>query len=200
MLLACNVVALVFAFFNPPVSVAVLFLYWAESVVIGMLNVVKLYYLPQMAMGASEYAALSPGLKLAAKSVGPGAFFLGYGFLVFVVFGMLVQLGEHEMKGRGERGYDVAGHLAGFWFPVLLVAAGHVVSFFRNFLGKREYIGRSWEDQMQRPFKRVIVMFLVMFGACGVIIAVGLPEIGLVLFVPFMLIASLEAHFRERAA
>lgn len=189
-----------FAFFNPPVSVSVLFLYWAECAVIGVLNVVKLYYLPPISMGASEYAALSPGWKLAAKSMGPGAFFLLYGFFVFVVWGMLAQLGQHEMQGKGVRHYDMAHHLAGFWFPVLLIAAAHVASFFRNFLGKREYVGVSFEDQMQRPFKRVIVMFLIIFGAVAVIIVTGLPDIGLVVFIPFMLIASLEAHFRERTA
>jgi hypothetical protein len=200
-LLACNVVALVFAFFNPPVSVSVLFLYWAECAVIGVLNVVKLWYVPTLSgLSESEMAQMTPGTRLANKCIGPGIFVVHYGIFLFMVFSVLYALGEHEMQGRGVRHYHMASHLESFWLPVLVIGAGHVVAFSRNFLGKREYATRNFSDQMFQPYKRTILLMLVMFGGVGLIILTGLPDIGLIFFIPFMLIASLEAHFRERAA
>lgn len=197
-LLACNGVALVFAFFNPPVSVSVLFLYWAECVVIGMLNVAKLGYVLPPGYDEAALASMTPGDRNWLRIGGAGLFLVPYGLLLFFLFSGLHALGEHEMQAKGVRHYDMAGHLAGFWLPVLLIGAGHALSFFRNFLGKREYTGRSFEDQMWRPFKRVVLMLLVMFGAMAAIIVTGLPGIALLAFVPFMLVAGLEAHFRDR--
>jgi hypothetical protein len=197
-LLACNIVALAFAFFNPPVSVSMLFLYWAECAVIGILNVAKLHYVLPTGYDEAALARLTPGERIWVESVGAGIFLVPYGLMLFGLFGMIYRLGEHEMQGKGVHHYDMAHHLAGFWFPVVLICGGHVASFFRDFLGKREYVGVSFEDQMLQPFKRAFIMCFVMFAAVAAIIVTGLPEFGLLFFIPFMIIASLEAHFRER--
>ncbi len=201
-LLACNVVAIAIAVFHPPVTMSVMFLYWAECVIIGLLNFIKLYYIPLSISkeDEDEWEQLSPGKKMAFKNIRPGIFLVHYGGFVFILFTMLYALGEHEMRRGGLPGYDMASHLAGFWLPVLVIGAGHVASFFRNFLGKREYQGRSFEDQMFRPYKRVLLMLVVVFGGIAVVIVTGLPGMALLVFVPFKIIADLEAHFRERAA
>jgi hypothetical protein len=200
LLLACNVIALVLVFSNPPVSMSILFLYWAECAVIGALNVVKLGYTIPGTLGEAEWAQMAPRTRFMYKCMGPGIFVLHYGMFLLVVFLLLYTLGENEMRARGERHYDVWGHLAGFWLPVLVIGSAHVSSFFRNFLGKREYIGRSFEDQMFRPYKRTILLVLVVLGGYGLIALFSLSSMAMLAVAPFALIASLESHFRERSA
>lgn len=201
MLLACNVVTLVFAFFNPPVVVSVLFLYWAECLVIGLLNIAKLWYVePISGVSESELAQMTPKERFSHKGLGIGIFVAHYGLFLFGVFGVMLTLGRLEMAAKGVRDFHMASHVAVFWLPVLLMGVGHTVSFFRNFLGKREFAGRNYHDQMIRPYKRTFLLLLIMFGGGFLITATGQPGAGVLVFVPFMLIASLDAHFRERAA
>jgi Family of unknown function (DUF6498) len=204
-LLAGNVVAIAIAVFYPPITMSVMFLYWAECVIIGLLNIVKLYYIDAqtvvpgyISLTESEWAQSSAAKKLAIRSVMPGFFLVSYGVCVFTLFGILASLAEHEMRSGGLPGYDMASHLAGFWPPVLVIGAGHVVSFYRNFLGKREYQERKLYEQMFQPYKRVALMFAIVFGGSVVVIVTRLPGMALLVFVPFKIIADLEAHFRER--
>jgi len=201
LLLATGIVGLVFAFHNPPVTVSVLFLYWVECAVIGALNVAKLRHVrAPRGLSDAETADLPPAKRLAYRCLVPGVFVIHYGIFLVMVFALLYALGVQEMRVRGERHYDLRGHLAGFWAPALVIGSAHVVSFFRNFLGKREYVGRKFLDQMLRPYKRTLILLLVVLGGSGLVALFGLSDMALLAVVPLVLIADLEAHFRERTA
>jgi hypothetical protein len=201
LLLATSIVGLVFAFLNPPVTVSVLFLYWVECAAIGAVNVAKLRYVRKpRGLSDAGTADLPPVKRFAYRSIVPGIFVIHYGIFLIIVFALLYLLGEHEMRVRGEGHYDVWGHLAGFWLPALVIGSGHIASFVRNFLGKREYIGRKVVDQMFRPYKRTMILLLVVVGGSGLIALFSLSDMVLLAVVPLAIIASLEAHFRERTS
>lgn len=196
-LLIGNLVAVAIALFHPPITMSLMFLYWAECAVIGVFNVIKLcYFAPPLDEGV-ELKSLSFGARVFVKSFTPGLFLVHYGGFVFICFTMLLALADHEMRKRGVQNFDSAAYYGGFLLPVALLAAGHAVSFFLNFLGKREYERRTAQDQMFRPYGRVLLMMVVIFGGISLVIITGLPTVAALLFVPVKLLADLRAHFRD---
>jgi hypothetical protein len=185
-LVAGNVLAVAIAAFYPPITMSIMFLYWAECVVVGAFNVAKMQYVP----GHDR-----------ADRIGVAVLFLvHYGGLTFMCFGVLHQLARFELRQRGMPQFDFGAYYAGFIWVVLILAAGHAVSFVRNFLGRREYESRSLDQQMWRPYRRVVLMIGIVFAACCLVIVTQLPTAAALLFVPFKLWADLRAHFREHSA
>jgi hypothetical protein len=187
-LIVANVVACALAVRHPPVVMTVLYLYWAECAVIGVVNAVKLWYIRDERLDGSWQV----------KTLVLGFLSVHYMFAVVIAGGMLWMLGGLELQERGmPHVFDWADYSKGFLLPVLCLAATHIWSFFRNFLGRREYEGRTLEQQQFRPYRRVAAMFAVVLF-CGLLIiwARG-PELAVLLAVPFKLVADLRAHFRD---
>ena len=198
-LLGCNLLAVAFAVFHPPITLSVMFLYWAESVVIGAFNVAKICYLPPPLDDGVQLEALTGPQRLFVRSFTPALFVLHYGGFVFICFLMLYSLAGYELRKHGMQQFDFLAYYRGFLWPVLILAVGHGISFYRNFLGKSEFEGRTSQDQMFRPYPRVLLMCVVIFAGCGLVIITGLPTAAVLIFVPFKLLADLRAHFREHA-
>lgn len=183
--------------FHPPVTMSLMLLYWAECVVIGGFNFIKLYYIkPEVDEAYLE--SLSAGKRAMARSVMPGVFLVHYGMFLFMCFGLLLVLADRELGERGAHERLSLGYYSAFLLPVALLAVSHGVSFFRNFLGKREYEGRTVENQMFRPYRRVALMMAIVFGGIFLVAITGLPKIAALLFVAFKLLVDLRAHFRDR--
>ena len=187
-LLVGNVIACVLAARHPPVVMTLLFLYWAECVVIGVLNGVKLWFIRD------------ESIDMPWQGKAPILGFLAIHYLLFVgIAGLILwQLGEWELKVRElRRGFDWVDYFKGFILPVLCLAVAHVWSFFRNFLGQREYEGRTLQQQQFHPYKRVAAMFGITVVSGFLISFARGPELAMLLVVPFKLLADLHAHFRD---
>lgn len=83
---------------------------------------------------------------------------------------------------------------------ILGVLINHGVSFFYNFIGRREYVGRTMKQQIAEPYQRMIPLhFTIIIGAWPVLL-LGQPLPALLLLVALKIVMDRRAHLREHAA
>jgi hypothetical protein len=162
----------------------VMVIYWAESAIIGFFNVCKI-------------AVIGRWYALAA-----GPFFLGhFGGFMAVHF-----LFVYSLFVKGITGSDSGGDLGevmqlfvSLWPALAALFVSHAYSFFANFIGRREYRGRTISDQMSEPYARIVFMHLVLiFGGFGVLL-LGDPVPILVVVIVLKIWMDLRAHRKQRA-
>ena len=159
----------------------VMLLYWAESAVIGAFNIAKMWII-------GRWVALFMGV-----------FFIGHfgGFMVghlLFIYGFFIKGPE---SGGGISLSEVLGDFV-FLLPALIALfASHGVSFFLNFLGRREYVGRRMNDQMMEPYRRVFVMHLTLIFGAFLTMVFSNPLPVLVLMIFLKVGADLKAHMGE---
>jgi hypothetical protein len=128
---------------------AIVVFYWTENLIVGLFNVLKM----KRAQGPLEATGMSIDGRLMTAAdrtslivffiVFYGAFTLGHGFFVLVLFGP---------------GSTVTVQASLKALPFLAVS--HGISYWRNFLGQGEYLRVSFARLFMQPFRRVVVMQL----------------------------------------
>lgn len=162
----------------------IMMLYWAESAVIGFYNVLKL-------------AVISgPGvLFLAPLFVGHfGGFMAIHFFFLYSIFGTGV--GAPDMNARPFKA------LAEIFVPLGPTLAAyfvsHGVSFYVNFLRRKEYAGRTAQQQMSEPYRRIVAMQLMIILGVWLCILLKSPQPMLILVIAVKTAMDLYAHRKER--
>jgi hypothetical protein len=93
---------------------------------------------------------------------------------------------------------EVAGLFVSLWPALLALFVSHAYSFFVNFLGRREYRGRTIGDQMSEPYARIIFMHLVLIFGGFLVLLLGDPMPVLVLVIVLKIWMDLRAHRKQR--
>lgn len=159
----------------------VMVLYWAESGIIGLFNIAKM-------------AVISGWLALLS-----GTFFLAhYGAFMAVhflfIWGIFVK-GLDDTAG-GDL-VEVGQMFVQLWPALAALFVSHAISFFRNFIGRREYIGREVRKQMAEPYARIVVMHLVLIFGGGLSIILGGPTAVLLLVIAGKIWFDVKAHIKQ---
>ncbi len=167
---------------------AIMLLFWAESGIIGF------------------YALLRLGYVAGWSAVFLGPFFLVHfgGFMV----GHLLFIYTLFIQGMNADGTIAAGGDAGLMeslstvfgplYPALLALfLSHGISFFTNFLRRREYAGRDPAEQMKEPYKRIVVMHVSIIFGGWFILTLGAPVWALLLLVGLKTGVDVVAHRKE---
>jgi len=163
----------------------VMVLFWAESAVIGFWNVIKLAVV-------GKWAALFAAPFFVGHF---GGFMAGHFLFIYYLF---------------VRGINAAGPEPGVWAALLdlfvplwpALAAlfiSHGVSFFTNYLGRREYLGMDLKTQMGEPYKRIIVMHLTIIIGGFLTMLLRTPAAALLLLIALKTATDLYAHRKEHA-
>jgi len=182
---------------------SVIVLYWFENVVLGVLNVAR--------MALSSTAGNEPGTRGAGLDQNSKSFLIpffilhyfffcaGHGVFVFALFpdeqGFFPAQQGFAMLGTLWRAVEIfATPLA---FAAFALAASHVVSFFVNYLGGREYESFDVKQLMRMPYGRIVVLHLtILFGAMA-ITALNEPIWSIVILVAVKSLVDLGMHLRE---
>ncbi|MEJ2360170.1 MAG: DUF6498-containing protein [Gammaproteobacteria bacterium] len=170
----------------------ILFLFWLENVVIGLLNVLRML----LADPADLVLWTSKFFMVPFFCVHYGMFTAIHGLFVIRLFG-----GNH---------YGDMDH--GFWpingaiqairdfdlsWAVMILAASHLFSFLWNYLGHGEYRRAAISELMQRPYRRVVLLHLTILLGGAVAMALGSPVWGLLLLIALKIGFDLKAHIKE---
>ena len=155
-------------------------LFWVENAVIGIYGLVKLVIVERW------LALLS------------APFFVGhFGFFMTLHFMFIYYLFVAGLEGPKLDASVVLALLTPLWTAILAIFVSHGVSFFSNFLGRREYLDRKPRDQTLEPYKRVMLMhFTIVLGGWAVF-ALGQPIYALLLLVVLKIGMDLRAHLKE---
>jgi hypothetical protein len=164
----------------------ILFLYWAENVVIGIFNVLKM----SKARGSrvkSNYTVNDRPARQAGRAglifffmIHYGMFTLGHGIFVMVMFGIPKEAFQW------------------IWLPLLLMFVSHGVSYVTNFIGNGEYERVSFQDLFIQPYSRIVVMHITIIIGGFMVQALGSPPAALMVMVVLKTGIDIISHLRER--
>ncbi len=189
---------------------SILLLYWAESVIIGVLNVARMIAsdsgdvlqgmiavmdrpvaeevrenLPQIAGSALKF------ILIPFFVVHYGAFCFGHLTAVVGIFGS---------GGFGLRAGSALAELwqPSFWIAVAAVFASHLYSFFANLIGEGEYKRANLMLLMHRPYGRIIAMHIAIVLGAGLVMWLGSPLPMLLILILIKTFLDIRVHEKER--
>lgn len=187
-------------------TAAIVLLYWAENVMVGFYNILKIVLVrgeaPSSHLGkllAVPFFCLHFGGFCAVHGVFLLAFFKpGDGLtavfpanpwpahLVFLqlLFGVLIVLWRQ--------------HPPGLVWPVLGLLLSHGISFVQNYLGKKEYLDLTISVLMGQPYKRIMVMHVAVLAGGILIMALHSPLPLLLVLVGLKVFLDIHLHLKER--
>lgn len=173
LLIAANTLPLLGVLFWAWDSASVVVFFWAENLIIGLFNVVKM-----LSFGSAQ------GLFLALFfTVHYGGFTVGHGLFIAQLFGL-------------EASSDLALDALWFWGFVGLVIS-HGGSLLLNFFLGGERARTTPAGLMAAPYKRIVILHVtIIVGGMGVE-ALGSPLPLLVLLVLLKVAVDLRGHLRE---
>lgn len=165
---------------------AVLLLYWAESVIVGLLNV------PKMLMAQGEGRVEGSGKNsFSANLFLCGFFAVHYGMFCFGHATFLQDMINIPIEPQT----FLPGGLL-FW-AALSIFLSHLFSMMVNFVGKQEYLTRHAGEQMFTPYGRIFIMQVVVIFGGMLMISLGNPLPGVIILVVLKILIDLAAHTAE---
>lgn len=164
----------------------ILILYWAENVIIGILNVLRM-----AVTGARDKWFLMP------------FFAVHYG--IFCFGHLMAIIGIFDPPGGSDAVWQLFFGTAAtevvhspLWIAVGAIAISHLFSFFGNFIAGGEYRRTSPSALMGRPYGRIVVLHVaVLFGA-ALIQWLGNPVVMLLVLIAAKTVLDLKLHASER--
>jgi Family of unknown function (DUF6498) len=201
LLIAVNLIPLVGVMFLGWGLFLIMVLYWLENGIIGLFN------LPKIALASAPVGALPDGPILARTNALPGlpgrgffmiffAFHYGMFWVVHGIFVFALFRGSGSPFSR--TGNPLAVELPGWWtLAAASLFLSHGVSFVTNFLGKREYLAVSPQQQMGEPYSRVVVLHVTILAGGFLVEILGTPVAALVLLVVLKTAIDVRAHLKE---
>ena len=162
----------------------IMVLYWVESGVVAFYTVLKIAIVGKLA-----------ALVAAPFFVGHfGGFMTGHFLLIYGLF-LRGNIGGWTPGAAAE----LSAIFVPIWTSIAALFISHGVSFFRNFIGQREYEGASVSGLMTAPYNRVIVMHLTLILGGWIILLMGMPTGALVVLLVLKTAVDLHAHRHEHA-
>ncbi len=160
----------------------VMVLYWAESAVIGFFNIGKIIVI-------GRWFAL-----LAAP------FFLGhFGAFMAVHFLFIYDIFVQGIQDTiGGDLTEVMQMFASLWPALAVLFASHAFSFYRNFLGRKEFRGKTVQNQMSEPYSRIVFMHVVLIFGGGLTLVLGEAMPVLLIVIALKTWIDIKAHLKQR--
>ncbi len=165
---------------------AVVFLYWAENVVIGVFNAIRMGQAAgpppkeQATLNGRSYTRGARAALIAFFGVHYGIFTIVHGAFIVALFGPF----DLDMRS--------------FLAAVLMLVLSHGISYRKNFIEGGEFRRAHETTLFMQPYRRVILLHVtILFGAVLVVL-LGAPLGALALFVVLKTLVDLYAHKRER--
>ncbi len=188
-LILVNMIPLVGVLFWGWSPMEIVYLYWVETLIIGLFNVAK------MLIAAKSEMPIFLKIFLA------GFFIVHFGIFCGVQGIFILLLGAGDVFTEESVDADIASQeiLQSFYalvWPTVLIFGSHLFSFFYNYIGKKEYKKSDPSVLMMQPYSRVFVQqFLAIFGTWLALAYAGRIWIMLIVVIAKTL-ADAGAHLR----
>ncbi len=220
-LIVANIVPLIGVLFFGWSLFAVVAIYWAENVVIGAINVLKILFanpdVRQLAVGfvpktgeeREHLEDLTQNWQQHSRTLHALKLFLipffifHYGLFCFV-HGMfiLVLLGNDDpFSAQAPNDAQMIERFTQehLWWGVAALAISHLVSFFTNYLGRGEYRRMIPIVLMFQPYLRVVLLHVAILLGAFATLALGSPVFIVLLLIVGKTILDLKLHVREHS-
>ena len=158
----------------------IMLLFWAESAVIGLFNVLKMWVIGRWSI-----------LFLGPFFIGHfGGFMVGHLLFIYALF-------LSGPDGADPSSSQVFADFLSLWPALLGLAISHGMSFRLNFLGAREYLETSVRQQMHAPYRRIIIMHLTIIFGGFLTMVLDAPLLALVLLITLKIFVDVSSHISE---
>ncbi|WP_439597632.1 DUF6498-containing protein [Falsiroseomonas sp.] len=184
-LVLANLIPLAGALLGYWSSFELMLLFWAENVVIGLFQVLRMGTVLVLRR-ERELLFLIPVFALHY-----GIFTYGHGTFLVVLMG-----GGTTMDGA----LAMLGQSSGLLWPMLGLVASHGLSFALNFWGAGEWRQVAPKALMTQPYGRVMLLHLVIMLGGAIALALQDATPTLALLVVAKIVMDLRAHWREHRA
>jgi hypothetical protein len=203
-LLSANLLTIVLAIIGNWDAATTIFIFWAQSIIIGIFTVASIIGADTLAIKADmdaryrergEDVVLDPRQVKKHQYILAGMFFVHYGIFHLAYYDFIINsaiLGSVDLAEWG------------IWFSCGIFFANHLYSFL--FYRARERRGEEYvNDTFIGPYFRVIPMHLIIFIGAVVILILGILGISstlpvLVVFLLLKTVADLAMHLWKHAA
>jgi hypothetical protein len=165
----------------------ILMLYWAENVVIGVINVLR------MAVSGNG----SRWFMIPFFTMHYGLFCFGHLSAITAIFSDAIGTGT-----AWQYFFDAPLAVAWkspLWLGIGAIAASHLFSFFANFVAGGEYHRTTVNELMQRPYGRIVVLHVAVILGAALIQWLGSPVLMLVVLIAAKIALDLRLHLAERS-
>ena len=200
---------------------SILILYWIESFIIGIWNIPKII---KASGGLSKYIPSISDIKtlvsyrissILSHTFLIPFFIFHYGIFMMVHLGFILGLREIALRNilpiitssGSSFSYSISylgpisafQDIHGFWIAALSLFISHGISFFHNFIKKKEYEHMGPSAQTFQPYKRIVMMHLTILIGALLFVFLGSNSIGfLIVFLALKMFLDIRAHLRER--
>lgn len=162
---------------------SILFLYWLETIVIGFFNVLKMYTIER------------------EKSISLIIFFmihyLGFNF-IHLLFIINLFAPDNIFIGSFFSNILILIKLLNIVVIALIpLFISHGISLFFNFFKEKEYLQTSLIEQMKMPYKRVIIMHIIIILSGSFIINFKESTVAIILLVVLKILFDIFGHIKE---
>jgi hypothetical protein len=164
----------------------ILMLYWAENVIIGVVNVLRM----AVSRGGEKW------FLIPFFAVHYGMFCFGHLTAVTTIFSEAIGTGTAWQYFFGLPMADA--WKSPLWMAIAAIAASHLFSFFGNFVAGQEYRQTSASKLMQRPYGRIFVLHVAIIIGAALIEWLGSPVMMLVVLIAAKIALDLRLHVSER--
>ena len=189
-LIGTNLIPLIGVFWFGWDAVIIVFLYWVENVVIGVLNIPKILTAQNSTVRQGKTRSSRPAFFLT------GFFTCHYGLFCFGHY-LFLQTTYKTLPSFEDMFAALLSPVL-FW-SILGLTLSHIISMVLNFWGQKEYLNQSPRDQMFAPYPRIILLHIVIILSSLLVVAMGEGLAMLVTLVVFKIIFDLGAHMAEHA-
>ncbi len=177
-----------------------MFLYWSETAIIGFFTILKILHVDYK----EGHFLINPNVpteKVRAKTkLGVIAFFIfHYGAFMGLHFVFLLIFFVFN-------GPFITGDFFDLWYQFkinfLAFFIAHLISYFANYLGKKEYLHATVTFLVWAAYKRVIFMHFIVIG-CGLLsfyLLTNTPLVFMSFIVGFKTVIDLYFHFEIHRA
>ena len=202
-LVAANLVPVLGVLFWGWHILSVVLLFWIENLIVGAYNIAKIL----LARGTPDASAAPQPFTQAGSFVAAVFFTFHYGMFC-AVHGLFVV----SLFGRGEPGVhrhfdmpDLPGVVLdlvlrhGLAWAVIALAVSHGLSFYVHYLKPRAYEDAEPGKIMMEPYKRVVILHVVIIAGGMLAAALGNSVAPLLLLIVLKTALDLNSHRREHA-
>ncbi len=190
---------------------SILLLYWAESVIIGVLNVARMIacqsdsildgLLPLLSRKPvpADLSVSLPNLPLTPFKFFLAPFFVAhYGAFCFGHLVAVIGLFSGGGMSLGPAFSLTELWQPSFWIAVAAISGSHLFSFFSNYIGKDEYKRASLFLLMHRPYGRIVAMHIAIVLGAGLVMWLDSPLPMLLVLICAKIALDLRFHVIER--
>lgn len=184
-LILANFVPVIGVLFFDWAPLDILFIYWLETLFIGLFNIIKMIFAP-------EEKNILKFFTIPFFIIFFGAFQVGQGVFILEAMPYLI----HQLTGE-QIEIAIVGYVEYLFWPALALFLSHLFSLIWNFFLMKEYKRTKISILFSKPIKRVVFQQFVVIGGCNLLMTSKNPMLLMILVILAKIYIDLNVHLKS---